>query len=194
MKKFVYTFALLASAAVVAGCQKEQDAATLMAVIEKDSKVHIDDDRYPRWDNGDQVYVNNQAYTLTNISGSYAEIEGVSASAPYCAIYPADLVPSGTDITSGSQVAVSLSATQVYEKVGGRQRVNVPMGAYVSSGKTLEFHNLCSIVRVTVENHRPDDTLRVKKITLSTNNTPISGVGSATVAGDDTSDKIEGFY
>ena len=190
MKKLIYACALLVSAAVATSCQKEQDAVTLTAVIDKDSKVYIDDDRYPRWHADDQVYVNDQAYALSRVNGSYAEIADVSSAAPYCAIYPADIVAPGADISSGSQVAVTLNPLQVYERRNGRQKVNVPMGAYVSSGNTLNFHNLCSIVRVTVENSRPGDTLRVKKITLSTSATPISGMGSATVAGNGTTDKI----
>ena len=193
MKKqhFILFLVVAAVATLAVGCQKEQDTVTLGAKIQKpvsgDAKVYIDD-HTPCWHNGDMVYINDVAYPVMAASGSSARIENVTASSnnTYRAIFPAS-IRSGS--YSSPQISVTLPSTQTYRLVGGRQRVDVPMGAYITSGSTLQFYNLCSVVRVIVSNSLNTD-ISLRSITLTAETAGLSGDGTAYVYGEST-DHIE---
>ena len=182
MKKILFLSTLIAAVLLASSCQKEQELVTLGAVISQPGKTYIDD-RYPCWNNGDQVYVNNAAYPISAASGSSAQIADVVGADGYRAIFPASLVPSNMDITNSGSIPVTLPATQLYTLVDGHQRVNAPMGAY-TEGSTLQFHNLCSIVHVVVNNNTGSD-MALDKLRIATDNAYLSGAGTATVTGED---------
>ena len=185
MKKSYLAFALVAVAVLAAGCKKDQGAegyVTLNATIDNQAKMYIDDNRYPCWDNGDEVYINAGAYSVSSATGNSASIVGVAAAEAYRAVYPASLVPAGTDITGSGSVAIELPATQVYATANGHQRVDVPMAAYLTEGTTLQFHNICSVVRVEVSN-TTGEALTLDRIVVEAQNAALSGAATATVSG-----------
>ncbi len=182
MKKILFISTLIATLLLASSCQKEQELVTLGAVINQPGKTYIDD-RYPCWNNGDQVYVNNASYPISAASGSSAQIADVVGADGYRAIFPASLVPANMDITNNGSIPVTLPATQVYTLVEGHQRVNAPMGAY-TDGEVLQFHNLCSIVHVVVNNNTGSD-MALDKLRIATDNAYLSGTGTATVTGAD---------
>ncbi len=182
---FSFFAALLALCAV--SCQKDKDAVTLNAVIQKvskDSKVYIND-HTPYWHNGDQIRINDANYTLQTAMENSAQIPNVANSTSgYRAIFPASILTnSDANINSSSSVAVTLPATQVFEMVGTHQRVDVPMGAFINRGSTLQFHNLCSVLRVYVSN-AINDQLPVTSITITAESATLSGMGTATITGE----------
>ena len=191
MKKqyIIFSFfgALLALSAV--SCQKDKDAVTLNAVIQKvsnDSKVYIND-HTPYWQNGDRIRINGADYPIYAATEKPAPIHNVAICATgYRALFPAGILTnSDADINSSSSVAVTLPAAQVFKKVGPFQRVDVPMGAYFDSGNTLQFHNLCSVVRVYVSN-ATNAQLPITSISLTAEHAYLSGTGTATIMGDST--------
>ena len=182
MKKILFLSTLIAAILLASSCQKEQELVTLGAVISQPGKTYIDD-RYPCWNNGDQVYVNNAVYPISAASGSSAQIADVVSADGYRALFPASLVPANMDITNNGSIPVTLPATQVYTLVDGHQRVNAPMGAY-TDGEFLQFHNLCSIVHVVVNNNTGSD-MALDKLRIATDNAYLSGAGTATVTGED---------
>ena len=185
MKKSYLAFALVAAAVLAAGCKKDQGAegyVTLNATIDNQTKMYIDDNRYPCWDNGDEVYINADAYSVSSASGNSASIVGVAAAEAYRAVYPASLVAVGTDITGSGSIAIELPATQVYATANGHQRVDVPMAAYLTEGTTLQFHNICSVVRVAVSN-ATGEALTLDRIVVEAQNAALSGAATATVSG-----------
>ena len=182
---FSFFAALLALSAV--SCQKDKDAVTLNAVIQKvnnDSKVYIND-HTPYWHNGDQIRINDADYTLQTAMENSAQIPNVANSTSgYRAIFPASILTNSNDnINSSSSVAVTLPATQVFEMVGSHQRVDVPMGAFIDRGSTLQFHNLCSVVRVYVSN-AINAQLPITSITITAESAYLSGMGTATITGE----------
>ena len=184
---FSFFAALLALSAV--SCKKDQDVVTLNAVIQKvsnDSKVYIND-HTPYWHNGDQIRINDADYTLQTAMENSAQIPNVANSTSgYRAIFPADILTnSNANINSSSSVAVTLPTTQVFEMVGTHQRVDVPMGAFINNGSTLQFHNLCSVVRVYVSN-AINVQLPITGITITAENAHLSGTGTATITGEST--------
>ncbi len=184
---FSFFAALLALSAV--SCQKDQDVVTLNAVIQKvsnESKVYIND-HTPYWHNGDQIRINDVDYTLRTAMENSAQIPNVANSTSgYRAIFPASILTnSDANINSSSSVAVTLPTTQVFEIVGTHQRVDVPMGAFIDRGSTLQFHNLCSVVRVYVSN-AINAQLPVTGITITAESASLSGMGTATITGEST--------
>lgn len=182
MKKYYFLFTALAVLALTTGCKKDQELVTLSAHIDQPSKTYINDNRYPCWHNGDQVHINNATYSISSASGPSAEIVDVVSADAYRAIFPARLVTSGSDISYSAGIPVTLPSTQVYTMEDGHQRVDAPMGAYITSGTSLQFYNLCSIVRVTV-NNATGSNLSVDRIILKTDNARLSGTGVATIDG-----------
>ena len=186
-KYFLLTLLLAATAIMATGCQKEEGTVTLGAEIQRptNGKVYIND-HTPCWHNGDEVYINNAAYAVIAATGSSAQIEEVTRHDTYRAIFPASIVASGSNISNSASVPVTLPAVQQYQMVGDHQRVDVPMGAYLTSGSTLHFYNLCSIVRVTVSNSLNQD-LMLSHIMLQTEQARLSGSGTAVVNGSESS-------
>ncbi len=180
---FILSIVLAAMAMLAAGCQKEEGTVTLGAEIQKpsNSKVYIVD-HMPCWHNGDEVYINAAAYPVMAASGASARIEDVVSADAYRAIFPASIVSAGSDISNSSSIPITLPPTQQYQLVGNHQRVDVPMGAYLTSGSTLQFYNLCSIVRVTVSNSLNQD-LSLNRLELRTQTAGLSGQGTATLNG-----------
>ena len=182
--------ALLALCAV--SCQEELTpitTVTLHAVTQdfnNDSKVYIND-HTPYWQNGDRIRINGADYPIYAATEKPAPIHNVAICATgYRALFPAGILTnSDADINSSSSVAVTLPAAQVFKKVGPFQRVDVPMGAYFDSGKTLQFHNLCSVVRVYVSN-ATNAQLPITSISLTAEHAYLSGTGTATIMGDST--------
>ena len=192
MKKLFLFFALLAGIAVMTGCQKDQDVVTLKAVIGQDTKAYFGTPYQPYWDSDDQVYVaglgiNPGTYPLTfteltedppTTPTTFATIEGVSPSSVYCAIYPKTAVKPGSvsipDASgSGIKATIYFDPHQKYIWENNRQRINMPMGA-VTTGNTLYFKNLCSILRVNVYNRLGRD-FDVMKLTAHAMGAAISG-------------------
>lgn len=180
---FILSIVLAAMAMLAAGCQKEEGTVTLGAEIQKpsNSKVYIVD-HMPCWHNGDEVYINAAAYPVMAASGASARIEDVVSADAYRALFPASIVSAGSDISNSSSIPITLPPTQQYQIVGNHQRVDVPMGAYLTSGSTLQFYNLCSIVRVVVSNSLNQD-LSLNRIELRTQTAGLSGQGTATLNG-----------
>ena len=180
MKKHYLLAVAAASLLLATSCQKEQELVTLGAEISQPTKTYIDN-RYPCWNEGDEVYVNSAVYPVSAISGSSAQIVDVVGAEAYRAIFPASLVAPGSNIATSATIPVTLPATQKYQVVDGHQRVDAPMGAYTDGG-TLQFYNLCSIVHVVVNNNTGSD-MTLRSLKMETASAMLSGTGTATVNG-----------
>lgn len=193
MKKqhFLITLVMAATAILATGCQKEKGTVTLGAEIQEPinsgSKVYLED-HTPSWVNGDQILINDDVYPVFAATGSSAQIENVTASSSYRALYPSNIVPEGTDISNSSSIPVTLPEVQTRQYQAGRLKMDIPMGAYMTSGSTLQFHNLCSIVRITISNSL-NVGLSIGSIVLHAENACLSGAGTAIITGLD-SDSI----
>ena len=188
MKQQYFHLTILAAlmAVFATSCQKEEGTVTLGAEIKNsvytNEKVYISD-HTPCWHNGDQVNINGTTYSIVAASGSSAQIPEVTRHDTYRAIFPASIVNSNsTNISDNSSISVTLPSVQYFQMVGNHQRVDVPMGAYMTSGSTLQFYNLCSVVRITVSNSLNTD-LSLSSIILHAVQARLSGAGTVTVSG-----------
>ncbi len=200
MKKNYILCILLTGIVLMTSCKKDQDFVTLRAVIDQPSKVYINSDRYPYWNEGDKVYVNNNSYVLQNISSTTAEIPNVASTANgFRAIYPSNLVAQGTNIGESTTVPVTLGnqTYRTFEDANNSnaitQKVELPMGAYTDDD-ILVFHNLCSVIRLNLTNSYSSSSssegLTINKITITAANAFLSGDGTATINDDEDNDKI----
>ena len=175
-------------AVLTAGCQKDEESVTLVAEIQKPLNGNVGlhtDESALYWLNGDEVFINNAAYPVTAASGVLARIENVASANTYRAIFPAGIVAESGK-SSNSSLPVILPTKQTYRIANGRQRVEMPMAAHLTSGNTLRFYSLCSIVRVTVSNPL-DRVLPLARIEVRTQTAKLSGAGTATVVRQESS-------
>ena len=175
-------------AVLTAGCQKDEESVTLVAEIQKPLNGNVGlhtDESALYWLNGDEVFINIAAYPVTAASGVLARIENVASANTYRAIFPAGIVAESGK-SSNSSLPVILPTKQTYQIANSRQRVEMPMAAHLTSGNTLRFYSLCSIVRVTVSNPL-DRVLPLARIEVRTQTAKLSGAGTATVVRQESS-------
>ena len=186
-------FVAVAAAGLLAGCQKEEGPVTLGIETEgvggarSGAKVIIDDTYTPVWEGGESVLINGETKEVV-LTGGQAQLQGLAEAATYRAFYPASMV-SSTNISASESISMTLPSEQTYNiDDNGKQQVALPMGAYISDNSgTLQFKNLCSLVRLTVNNTNASGgaTITVTGVELSTSTTGVNlcGTGSATVNG-----------
>ena len=179
----ILTLIVAVMAALTAGCQKDEEYVTLVAEIQErmsgNGKVYIDE-HTPCWQNGDEVFINNAVYPVTAASGAIARIENVASAHTYQAIYPAGIVSESSQ-SSDNSITVTLPSMQTYRIANDRQQLDLPMGARLTSGNTLRFYSLCSIVRVTIHNQLNHE-LPLGRIKLKARIAKLSGSSTATVS------------
>ena len=178
---------VLATAMVFTACQKDENGlVSLNAEIGNyagagNAKMYVDASRYTHWTSGDQVNINGVSASSTcsvDLSGSNAKITGVpSSNSGYLAVYPAGIA--GTYGTYSSSISVTLPTTQTYAvDASGNQKIQAPMYAYCAAdATTLTFHNLCSLIKVTVNNNRTED-ITMQSITVASDSKKLSGLGT----------------
>ena len=175
---------------ILTGCKKEQDQSLkLEAVIENVSdgqKVHIgtyNGHNLPYWDANDEVRVNNETGSIAfDNTTSYIQINNTAST--YCAIYPSSCLAANTNITTPSNISITLPKEQVYQENSGNQIVRLPMIAY-SNTTDLHFKNLCSVFKITVTNGTTEDVVLesiVLKATANSGGAPVNLWGTATVS------------
>ena len=205
MKKLFLFFTLLAGIVVMTGCQKDQDVVTLKAVIDPDTKTHfggVDANNNPSydlpyWDDNDQVRVIGGGYSrpldcdLSDVSETYATVVGArnSSNNYYAAIYPIEaaedmgipIVGESGVVNGTTHAVVYFDPHQDYKETNGVQRVNMIMGAVTdNTTKTFHFKNLCSILRLNVENDY-DFTVKVMRVTVQATGAYVAGSADVTL-------------
>ena len=107
-------------------CKKEENGILRLEVehYNSEAKMHIDDEHYAVWDEGDFIYLNGTP-SIIQIQGNKAIVNDVTEGAPYYASYPYPMTPNNSNYT------MTLPAVQNYrENANGEQIVAAPMAAY----------------------------------------------------------------
>lgn len=157
----------------MASCQKEgNDILTLvMEEYGNNAKLHLDNDNYTVWDNGDYIWLNGSQKQVS-VDGTTATINTNMDNRAFTAIYPYDWARGGSGelwAPEGAEeldmTGVEYPSTQRYEELSsGIQKVVAPMAGTCSAQEsTLKFHNLGCILAVEVTNNT-GATMNVKKI------------------------------
>lgn len=183
-RHFTILASILGVAMCFTACQKDKnDLVTLNVEIGNyngNAKMYVDSERYTHWTTGDQVNINGKSTTCTvDLSGDKAKITNVPESnAGYLAVYPAGIA-SYFGTYSSTSFDVTLPSSQTYSVDGsGNQIIKAPMYGYCANGSnTLTFHNLCSLLKVTVNNDRTED-ITMQSITVTSSSGKLSGAGT----------------
>ena len=171
------------------GCKKDEVKETfnLNAIIEEvnaGQKVHMEDP-LPVWDNNDEIRVNSENCRVSITGSGSSRTNSIAKEVEentYCAVYPANfLTNQSADITSASNISITLPRRQVYSKTGIYQTVRMPMIAY-SNTTDLHFKNLCSVLKVTVTNST-GYKFKLDSIEVTSEGGNLCGTGSVTLSG-----------
>ena len=178
MKKLILPFVALLIG--MAACQKE-DTNVLTLEVEHyngDAKMHIDNQDFAVWDDGDIVWLNeNEKQVSVNNTTHQATISAQDIYSPFYASYPYKTTASG--MTSARSYTISLPKVQTYrENSQGQQIVAAPMFAYGThtpeAATTLKFRNIGSVLAVKVMSYTYDH-LRVHSIQVIADNQNLWG-------------------
>ncbi len=181
----------LVSAALlsVVGCEKKNGSiepntqTTLTASMEQqgsDTKTTLVGQEV-RWSSGDKIAVffgdvtTRNEFTLASGQGTKsATFTGSGSDAKAYAFYP---YSAGVTISSDKTISFTLPSEQTYRPEGGFATDMNPMVAYRTAEGTLEFKNLCGILKITLN---ASSGKTIKRIIVRSQTTKLSG--KATVA------------
>lgn len=177
------------TAMMAAGCQKDQLTGTLQLSMESFNSANkaymAEDGLNPIWHEGDEIMLNGSTVTnVYDVDVNNAKAEENGESAPYYAIYPAELVSAG----HSTDLHLAIPRVQKYMLDDqGRQIIKAPMGSY-STTTYLPFTNLGAMLRIEV-NHDIDleRDLTVDYISVKSKDSKVALWGDATV--DDIEDR-----
>ena len=176
-RKFMSALLIVAATCFTVSCEKDDKDnqsntnSKFSGTIEQlasDAKTELGDNDIVKWNPGDKITVNGQRLIATletpgTTTGFAFEGEVKTLGAPYTAYYPASIYNGGTP---------TLPAVQQYTA----DRIdNLPMYAYSSNSPTLQFHNICGVVELTLKGDK-----KVRSIDVSSESTALCGAFTVT--------------
>ena len=197
MKKL--SIVLIAAACLLGACKKEDQKekvvlGTAIEEVNSNQKAYIDNDRYVCFAANDVVKVNNEDATIS-ADGRTGNLS-VTRTSSYNAVYPKSILVNQNSAVPTTNVRVVLPSEQTYvtKTMGGttRQVVDMPMAGYLGSETgTIQFHNLCSVLRIIIHNDKTIP-LGVKRITVRASDAKLCGAGIiADITGNTVAPQIE---
>lgn len=188
MKKIQIAMVCLLAVAgmIMTGCKKEGEKVTLKAIIdtENDGKAYLNGDNFPIWESGDPIWVNGEQKsvtpsTSTPTNGTIADVESSNG---YLAVYPYDENISN----DGASVTVNIPRVQDFVSNGNNGQKVVPTMAAYTTGNTLFFKNLHSLIEVHVTNNT-SSAFTIKRIVVNSSSKITGSATAAMTASDVTS-------
>lgn len=160
MKKYTFYFICFLMAVAVTSCKKEKEEDSFLKGQMTDfhgQKAYIDGSNYSCFRQGETIFVNvrnNCTVSALSNSDRTCTISGAEEASGYYAFYPANMI-SATDISSGfSGATVTLPRVQQYVEESGHQVIDNPMAGHLNtSSGTIQFYNLCALLKVTVQSN-----------------------------------------
>jgi uncharacterized protein (TIGR02145 family) len=177
---------------VLSSCEKsetsinggEENIITISATSElPDTKTSLGESNVVNWTEGDKIttfWGNSEIAAEFTLSTGEGTTSATFTGTPIyttdeCyAIYPHN---SATTISADKTISFTLPATQTYKADGFAEGSN-PMVAYKTEAGTLQFKNLCAVLKLQLK--VASGTKTIKKITISSATKKLSG--AATVA------------
>lgn len=158
---------LMSCAALMVGCSDEEDESEMVFELEggefhsakggalfdasSSPKDFLNTSDYVCWENGDQMNINGQQYTVVvdgNNDATIAASGVASIEGKYYAVFPASAQ------LAANVATFSLPKEEAYEVVNsghgtGRQRLHALMAA-ATENSTMRFENLCALLELSV--------------------------------------------
>ena len=169
MKKYTFYFICFLMAVAVTSCKKEKEEDLFLKGQMTDfhgQKAYIDGSNYSCFRQGETIFVNGRNNcTVSALSNSdrTCTISGAEEASGYYAFYPANMI-SATDISSGfSGTTVTLPRVQQYVEESGHQVIDNPMAGHLTSPSgTIQFNNLCAVLKLNVFTNGTLDSISVR--------------------------------
>ena len=170
MKKYTLYIICLLLAVAVTSCKKEKEDSFLKGQMTEfhGQKAYIDGLNYSCFLIDDQIQVNGQTCRVSGVSSGnhICTISGAQESGSgYYAFYPAGMI-NNVSLSGGfSNVTVTLPRVQTYREKNNNQIIDNPMAGYLapsSETTTIQFNNLCALLKVTVASNWTLDSIQVK--------------------------------
>lgn len=150
--------AVLTLAVLMAGCSKDEinmnaevpdtSETVIFSLDAIETRTSLRDDKTIEWSEGDKVNVNGTPYMVRiDPETGNATIEVVKAQS-YLAVYPAGNFAGMTE--DGNAFKLNLPAEQKYVEGTFGDNYN-PMVAYCTEGTNLQFHSICSVVKLSLK-------------------------------------------
>lgn len=192
---------LLLSAAVLTGCQRENDGRLILVAesfSSNNSKLVVDG-THSIWANGDSVRINSGEYVVAVNGSNEASISGVPGANAFYAVYPSSLCG---NLTSTS-ATLNLPATYQYRTNGsGKQILKLPMVGYLDPNESngpLYLNHATGALLIRIRNYRSTSPgMYIDEIQIKSNNYKLNGTrtvdvsnpSSSAVASNDESEKV----
>ncbi len=171
---------------MMTGCKKEGEKVTLRAIIdtENDGKAYLNENKFPIWESNDPIWVNGVQKSVTPSNsdlrkGTIADVEPADG---YMAVYPYDANLSN----NGTSVTVNIPRVQDFVPNGNNGQKIVPTMAAYTTGNTLLFKNLHSLIKVHVANNT-NAAFTIKRIVVNSSSKITGSATAAMTASDVTS-------
>ena len=103
-------------------CKKEGNGILTLEMEEysSDAKLFLDDENYAVWDNGDNIWLNGDQYSVV-VNSTKATISDVPENTTYTAIFPYDWANNNT---------IDYPQTQNFQERGYGQKIEAPMAGF----------------------------------------------------------------
>ncbi|MBR3987285.1 MAG: hypothetical protein IKK04_09025 [Bacteroidales bacterium] len=171
MKKILAVVGILSALVLTVSCQKDQNyLRASFSPYQGGDKVYIKN-QYACWSIGDTVWINGNGTDYTIMDGNNGSFlintgSTVFSSTPLTALYPSNVIASGSTVNNNNQINITLPHEQKYVVKEGKQIVYAPMVATVTTsaagGGNLVFTNLCSLLKVQVHSNVFVHTITVR--------------------------------
>ncbi len=189
MKKILAVVGILSALVLTVSCQKDQNyLRASFSPYQGGGKVYIQN-QFACWSIGDTVWINGNGtdYKIASMgdnNGSFLINTGntVFRSTPLTALYPSNVIASGSTVNDDNQINITLPHEQKYVVKEGKQIVYAPMVATVTTsaagGGNLVFTNLCSLLKVQVH---PNVFVHTITVRIANGSAQVPLAGPATV-------------
>lgn len=189
MKRNFIVLGLIAALFTMVSCQKDQNfIRASITPYHGAEKVHLNSANYACWDGNESVWINENEYQITAISGDNEHfLIDMGSNKPahegdkLYAVYHPSTVTLGTYSSTNHTIGITLPATQTYSEDGnGNQVIDAPMVAYDEinprGGADLVFSNVCALLKVQLQ---PNVICYYIEVTSS--NAPLNGTGTINI-------------
>ena len=194
MKRISIVLGFIAALFTMVSCQKDQNfIRASITPYHGDEKVHLNSTNYACWDGDEYIWINQNEYQITAITGDAEHfLIDMGSNKPanegdklYAVFHSSDISNYNNDADDADDdgiieptIDVTLPATQIYtEDDYGNQVINAPMVATAEinsrGGADLIFSNVCALLKVQLQ-----PNVICYYIEVTSDNAPLNGTGT----------------
>ena len=186
MKRISIVLGFIAALFTMVSCQKDQNfIRASITPYHGDEKVHLNITNYACWDGNESIWINQNEYQITAITGDAEHFlidmgsnKPAHEGDPLNAVYHPSTVSISNYNSTNNTIDIDLPANQTYTEDGhGNQVINAPMVATAEinsrGGADLIFSNVCALLKVQLQ-----PNVICYYIEVTSDNAPLNGTGT----------------